>query len=68
MPFKCLGYPFPPPPSSFQLTRSASSWVPRLERMVSLRGLSGFEKNVLLTLIGSVIQPTKVTDMCLCLC
>ena len=34
--------------------------VPRLERMVESRGLEPFEKNVLLTLIGFVIQPNKV--------
>ena len=43
-----------------QMTKQAGSWVPRLERMVQSRNLSDFEKSVLLTLIGSVIQPNKV--------
>ena len=42
------------------LTKQAGSWIPRLERMVQSRKLCDFEKNVLLTLIGSVIQPNKV--------
>ena len=42
------------------LTKQAGSWIPRLERMVVSRNLCDFEKNVLLTLIGSVIQPNKV--------
>jgi hypothetical protein len=42
-----------------QLTKAASSWIPRLERMVESRNLCAFEKNVLLALIGSVIQPNK---------
>ena len=43
-----------------QLTKQNGSWIPRLERMVESRKLCDFEKNVLLLLIGSVIQPTKV--------
>ena len=43
-----------------QLTRKAGDWIPRLERMVVSRGLCPFEKNVLITLIGFVIQPNKV--------
>ena len=43
-----------------QMTKQAGSWIPRLERMVQSRNLSNFEKSVLLTLIGSVIQPNKV--------
>lgn len=43
-----------------QLTRKAGTWIPRLERMVASRGLCSFEKDVLITLIGFVIQPTKV--------
>ena len=31
--------------------------------MVESRGLSGFEKNVILALIGSIIQPNKVHSM-----
>lgn len=46
---------------SHQLTRQAGSWVPRLERMVESRNLSAFEKNVILALIGGVIQPNKVS-------
>ena len=42
------------------LTKQSGSWIPRLERMVQSRNLCEFEKNVLLMLIGSVIQPTKV--------
>ena len=45
---------------SYQLTKKAGSWIPRLERMVQSRGLCPFEKQVLLTLIGFVIQPNKV--------
>ncbi|XP_064405407.1 uncharacterized protein LOC135350521 [Halichondria panicea] len=41
------------------LTRANGSWLPRLERMVESRKLCDFEKNVLLLLIGSVIQPNK---------
>lgn len=44
------------------LTKQAGSWMPRLERMVQSRNLCDFEKNVLLMLIGSVIQPNKVTE------
>ena len=51
----------------YQLTKTAGSWVPRLERMVESRGLSGFEKNVILALIGSIIQPNKVHSMHTCL-
>ena len=43
-----------------QMTKQAGSWIPRLERMVQSRNLSNFEKSVLLTLIGGVIQPNKV--------
>ena len=43
-----------------QLTKKAGGWIPRLERMVQSRGLCQFEKQVLLTLIGFVIQPTMV--------
>ena len=51
----------PPPLLSHQLTRLVpGGWIPRLERMVESRGLGSFEKNVLLSLIGSVIQPNKV--------
>ena len=35
--------------------------MPRLERMVESRNLCEFEKSVLVTLIGSVIQPNKVS-------
>jgi SpoVK/Ycf46/Vps4 family AAA+-type ATPase len=42
------------------LTKQAGSWIPRLERMVSSRNLCEFEKKVLLTLIGNVIQPNKI--------
>ena len=35
--------------------------MPRLERMVESRHLCSFEKNVLLALIGSIIQPNKFT-------
>ena len=42
-----------------QLTRSSGSWIPRLERMIQSRKLCDLEKNVLITLIGSVIQPNK---------
>ena len=42
------------------MTHQAGSWVPRLERMVTSRGLCSFEKNILITLIGFVIQPNKV--------
>jgi hypothetical protein len=45
-----------------QLTKKAGSWIPRLERMVQSRGLCPFEKQVLLTLIGFVIQPNKVNE------
>ena len=45
-----------------QLTKKAGSWIPRLERMVQSRGLCPFEKQVLLTLIGFVIQPNKVSE------
>lgn len=41
------------------ITRQAGSWVPRLERMIHSRNLSSFEKNILLLLIGAVIQPNK---------
>ena len=34
--------------------------MPRLERMVNSRNLSTFEKNIILMLIGAVIQPNKV--------
>ena len=44
-----------------QLTKKAGNWTPRLERMVQSRGLCPFEKQVLLTLIGFVIQPNKVS-------
>ena len=47
---------------SIQLTKKAGSWIPRLERMVQSRGLCPFEKQVLLTLIGFVIQPNKVSE------
>ena len=47
---------------SIQLTKKAGSWTPRLERMVQSRGLCPFEKQVLLTLIGFVIQPNKVSE------
>ena len=49
-----------------QLTRMAGDWIPRLERMVVSRGLCAFEKSVLITLIGFVIQPNKVRrhDVC----
>ena len=43
-----------------QLTMKSGSWMPRLERMAKSRNLCTFEKNVLLTLIGFVIQPNKV--------
>ncbi|KAL5457433.1 hypothetical protein EMCRGX_G034692 [Ephydatia muelleri] len=43
------------------LTKAAGSWIPRLERMVESRGLCMFEKNILLTLIGFVIQPNKAS-------
>ena len=43
-----------------QLTKKSGSWIPRLERMVQSRGLCPFEKKVLLTLIGFIIQPNKV--------
>ncbi len=43
-----------------QLTTKSGSWMPRLERMVKSRNLVQFEKNVLLSLIGFVIQPNKV--------
>ena len=42
------------------MTKQAGSWIPRLERMVQSRNLSDFEKSVILTLIGTVIQPNKV--------
>jgi SpoVK/Ycf46/Vps4 family AAA+-type ATPase len=42
------------------LTREAGSWMPRLERMATSRGLCLFEKNILLTLIGFIIQPNKI--------
>lgn len=45
---------------SSQLTKA---WVPRLERMVQSRNLCEFEKNVLLTLIGSILQPTKFNNI-----
>ena len=45
-----------------QLTRAAGSWIPRLERMVESRKLRDFEKNILLALLGSVIQPSKFRD------
>ena len=47
---------------STQLTKKAGSWIPQLERMVQSRGLCPFEKQVLLTLIGFVIQPNKVSE------
>lgn len=47
-------------PQWLQLTRQAGSWIPRLERMVTSRGLSDFEKSILLSLIGMIIQPNKV--------
>ncbi len=31
-------------------------WLPRLEKLVSLRGLDSFEKNVLLILTGSMVS------------
>ncbi|XP_019854420.1 PREDICTED: uncharacterized protein LOC105313451 [Amphimedon queenslandica] len=43
-----------------QLTKQSGGTVPRLERMATLRGIAPFEKNVLLTLIGYVIQPNKI--------
>eukprot|EP00731_Ephydatia_muelleri_P032086 Em0023g593a len=46
------------------LTKAAGSWIPRLERMVESRGLCMFEKNILLTLIGFVIQPSSGMMMC----
>ena len=53
---------------STQLTKKAGSWIPRLERMVQSRGLCPFEKQVLLTLIGFVIQPNKVSEYtCVCM-
>lgn len=45
-----------------QLTKKAGDWIPRLERMVISRGLCPFEKNVLITLIGYIIQPNKVCN------
>jgi hypothetical protein len=45
-----------------QLTKKAGSWISRLERMVQSRGLCPFKKQVLLTLIGFVIQPNKVSE------
>ena len=51
---------YPPTHLSLQLTRESGQWVPRLERMVTSRNLHPFEKNILLTLIGFVIQPNKV--------
>ena len=45
-----------------ELTRQSGTWVPRLERLVASRGLSSFEKNLLLTLIGSIIQPNKINN------
>ena len=48
------------------LTKQVGSWIPRLERMVQSRNLCDFEKNVLLTLIGSVIQPNKVRVHLVC--
>ena len=43
-----------------QLTKEAGPWMPRMERMVQSRGLCEFEKKIVITLIGSVIQPNKV--------
>ncbi len=62
---KLCTLPYPPAHThththSDQLTRANGSWLPRLERMVESRKLCNFEKNVLLLLIGSVIQPNKV--------
>ena len=31
-------------------------WLPRLERLASLRGLDAFEKNTLLILTGSMVS------------
>jgi len=45
-----------------QITRQSGSWMPRLERMIQLRNLSTFEKNIILYLIGSVIQSNKVSS------
>ncbi len=44
-----------------QFTRAAGPWIPRLERLVESRNLCSFEKNILLTLIGAVLQPTKIS-------
>ncbi|KAI6657958.1 hypothetical protein LOD99_15675 [Oopsacas minuta] len=45
-----------------ELTRQTGSWIPRLERLVISRGLCPFEKNLVLTLIGSIIQPNKINN------
>ncbi len=45
---------------SLQLTKANGDWMPRLERMAASRKLCDFEKNVLLLLIGSVLQSNKV--------
>eukprot|EP00800_Vazella_pourtalesii_P010699 TRINITY_DN2610_c0_g4_i1.p1 TRINITY_DN2610_c0_g4~~TRINITY_DN2610_c0_g4_i1.p1 ORF type:complete len:970 (-),score=246.43 TRINITY_DN2610_c0_g4_i1:85-2994(-) len=45
-----------------ELTRQSSSWIPRLERLVASRNLCPFEKNLVLTLIGSIIQPNKINN------
>ena len=42
-----------------QLTKEAGPWIPRLERMIESRNLSLFEKDVLLVLIGAILQPTR---------
>jgi hypothetical protein len=39
-----------------ELTVSRGAWLPRIERLVQLRNLDSFEKNILLTLLGKVLK------------
>lgn len=42
------------------LTKAEGKWLPRLERMVQSRGLSVFERDVLIALVASVLVPNRM--------